>query len=171
MKNKKAIMIVSAIFLALVLLICLAVSLYVRQIKLKKNNEVVKYSQSIPVNKEITKQDNYSLTCKLINASQQSMSGQRNGTQAYSSQFKNDYNDEFEIKVENNKVSMWGVDNQIINNDDAYLTFYRYDPVATSDNLKMVSIDKSTGNGFFTWTEMFSAENTMITSVISCREK
>ena len=99
------------------------------------------------------------------------MSGQRNGTQAYSSQFKNDYNDEFEIKVENNKVSMWGVDNQIINNDDAYLTFYRYDPVATSDNLKMVSIDKSTGNGFFTWTEMFSAENTMITSVISCREK
>ena len=113
MKNKKTIIVVSAIFLALVLLVSLAANLYTRQIRLKKNNEAAKYEQAIPASKEITKQDNYLLTCKLVNVNEQSMSGQRNGYQAFASQLKKDLSDEFEIKVENNKVLMWGVDNQL----------------------------------------------------------
>lgn len=171
MKNKKTIMATGAILLALVLLVSLAANLYARQARLKKNSEAAKYEQSIPVNKEITKQDNYSLTCKLIYTNEQSMSGQRNGYQKYASQIKKDLSDAFEIKVENNKVSMWGADSPAINNDAANLTFYLYGHGGTIDELKTVSIDKSTGNGFFTWTEMFSAENTMISAVISCQEK
>ena len=171
MKNKKAIMVVSAIFLALVLLVSIAANLYARQTRLKKNYEAAKYEQSIAVNKGISKQDNYLLTCKLINVNEQSLSGQHNGYQASASQLKKDLSDEFEIKVENNKVSMWGVDSPAINNDAAHLTFYFYGHGGTIDELKTVSIDKSTGNGFFTWTEMFSAENTMISAVISCTEK
>jgi len=171
MKNKKTIIVVSAIFLALVLLVSLAANFYARQTRLKKNSETAKYEQSIPVNKQLTKQDNYSLTCKLINANEQSMGGQRNGYQAFASQVRKDLSDEFEIKVENNKVSMWGADSPVINNDAAHLTFYIYGHGGTIDELKTVSIDKSTGNGFFTWTEMFPAENTMISAVIRCSEK
>jgi hypothetical protein len=171
MKNKKVIMVVSAVILALVLLVSLAANLYARQIRLKNNKEAAKYEQSIPANKEVTRQDNYSLTCKLINVNEQSMSGQRNGYQALVNKLRKDLSDEFEIKVENNKVSMWGVDSPAINNDAANLTFYIYGHGGAIDELKTVSIDKSTGNGFFTWTEMFPAENTMISAVISCIEK
>ena len=172
MKNKKAIMVVGAVMLALILLASLAANYYyARQVRLKEKIEVAKYEQSIAVNKEISKQDNYLLTCKLINVNEQSLSGQRNGYQVYASQIKKDLSDEFEIKVENNKVSMWGMDSPAINNDVAHLTFYIYGHGGTIDELKTVSIDKSTGNGFFTWTEMFSAENTMISAVISCIEK
>lgn len=171
MKNKKMIIIISVVFLILVLLISLVVGFYAQLIEQEEKAEASKQYQSVLVNKEIAGGDNYSLACKLININDQTIGSQDQGVQKLTTQLSQGSESEFEIKIENEKAVIWDEDYQIINNNNAYLTLYRYDRDDTADNSKTISIDKANGNGFFTWTSMFLAENTMTSAVISCREE
>jgi len=175
MKNKKTIIIASAASLLLVLSVGLTAYFHIQLIKQKETAEVAKRYQSVPVskkiNKDIVKKQNYTLACKLINANIKTMDyWDSKGSQALASDFIKDYNGEFEIKVDNDKAIIQGKDYQVINKV-AYLTLYHNGFYNAADNSITISIDPQSGNGFFTWTEMFLAESKLTSAVISCGEK
>lgn len=185
MKNKKAIIIISAAFLALVLLASLTVNFHIRLIMRRARAETAKQYQLVPVSDKVDKIEmqtyydnfykdssqlsNYSLTCKLINADIRTIGYWEKGYQPLMSKFVKDYGEEFEIKVENEKAVIWNEDYQIVRNIAASLTLYRYD--RPSNSTMTISIDRYTGNGFFNQIESFLLEESMTSAVISCREK
>ena len=185
MKNKKTILVASAVFLVLVLLIGLTVYFHIWLIEQREKVEAAKQYQSVPVDKRVdkiemqdyyddfykdtNKQNNYSLICKLINADIRSIDYWEKGYQPLTSEFIKDYQEEFEIKVENGKAVIWDEDYQIIRNIASSLILFRYDQ--PSNSTITIGVDRYTGNGFLTQIDVLLLEKTMTSAVISCREK